>query len=58
MEANFEIQTESVDDVPLIVGMAKQMSLGDLVEQHFPSHGNQKGLNNGQLVVGWLAFGV
>lgn len=56
MEANFEIQTESVDDVPLIVGMAKQMSLGDLVEQHFPSHGNQKGLNNGQLVVGWLAF--
>lgn len=56
MEANFKIQTESVDDVPLIVGIAKQMSLRELIEQHFPSHGNQQGLNNGQLVVGWLAF--
>ena len=49
-------QPESLDDVPLIIGMAKQMKLDELIEQYFPTHGSQNGLGNGKLALGWLAF--
>lgn len=56
MEAEIDVQIQSIDDVPLIIEISKQMNLGELVEKHFPTHGNQQGLNNGQLLVGWLSF--
>lgn len=56
MEAEIDVQIQSIDDIPLIIEIAKKMNLGALVEKHFTTHGNQEGLNNGQLLVGWLSF--
>lgn len=50
------IYHERLDDVPLIIGMAKQLGLIELLNQHLGTHGLQQGLNNGQLAVGWLAY--
>jgi transposase len=49
-------QPECLDDIPLIIHMAKQMNLPNLIDQHFPTHGNQQGLSNGKLCTGWLSF--
>lgn len=50
------IYHERLDDVPLIIGMAKQLGLIEMLDQHLGTHGLQQGLNNGQLAVGWLAY--
>lgn len=50
------IYHERLDDVPLIIGMAKQLGLIEMLNQHLGTHGLQQGLNNGQLAVGWLAY--
>lgn len=49
-------QPECLDDVPLIICMAKQMNLPNLIDQYFPTHGSQQGLTNGKLCAGWLSF--
>ena len=46
---------ESVADIPLIVGFCKQINLQTIIDKLFPTHGNQKGLSNGQLALGWIA---
>jgi hypothetical protein len=54
MESDVKLeQPESLDDIPLIIGMANQMKLGELFEECFPTHGNQKGISNGKLALGW-----
>ena len=50
------IYHERLDDVPLIIGMAKQLGLIEMLDRHLGTHGLQQGLNNGQLAVGWLAY--
>ena len=50
------IYHERLDDVPLIIGMAKQIGMIEMLNQHLGTHGLQQGLNNGQLAVGWLAY--
>ncbi len=50
------IYHERLDDVPLIIGVAKQMGMIEILNQHLGTHGLQQGLNNGQLAVGWLAY--
>lgn len=47
---------ERVDDIPLIVGMLKDIGLPELVDRCVGTHGSQEGLSNGWLMVGWLAF--
>ena len=57
MESDVKLQQpECLDDVPLIIYMAKQMNLPSLIDQYFPTHGNQQGLTNGKLCAGWLSF--
>lgn len=56
METEMQIQSQIVDDVPLIIEMTKQMNLCELINTFFPSHGNQQGIDNGKLFIGWLAF--
>ena len=46
---------ELVADIPLIIGFCKQINLLSTIDKLFPTHGNQKGLSNGQLVLGWIA---
>lgn len=50
------IQHERIDDVPLIIGVAKQLRLSEILNAHLGTHGLQQGLNNGQLAVGWLGY--
>lgn len=45
-----------IDDVPLIMGLAKQLRLTEVRDRHMGTHGRQQGRNNGQLAVGWLAY--
>jgi transposase len=47
---------ERIDDVPLILGLANQLRLAEVLDRHTGTHGLQQGLNNGQLAVGWLAY--
>jgi len=49
-------QHERVDDVPLIIGMCKKLGWCVILNRHLGTHGLQKGLNNGQLVVGWIGY--
>jgi transposase len=49
-------QHERVDDVPLIIGMCKKLGWGVILDRHLGTHGLQKGLDNGQLVVGWMGY--
>ena len=46
---------ESIGDIPLIIGFCKRIKLSSMIDKLFLTHGNQKGLSNGQLVIGWIA---
>lgn len=50
-----DVKVESLDDVPLIVEFCKKLNLSEVLNNHFPPHGNQKGLSNGELILGWIA---
>ena len=47
---------ERIDDVPLIIGLAKRLKLAEILNKHLGTHGLQQGLHNGQLAVGWLGY--
>lgn len=49
------VQTERLDDIPLLVGMMAQMGLPALLDNFFPRHGNWQGLSKGWLAVFWCA---
>ena len=47
---------ERIDDIPLIIGLAHKLRLAEVLDRHMGTHRLQRGLNNGQLAVGWLAY--
>jgi len=55
MTESADIETERVDDIPLVVAQMRRMGLPVLLECHFPTHGNRAGLNVGWTAVVWLA---
>ena len=52
----FNVISERVDDVPLIIEVCKQLKLDEMVEKHLGTHGLQQGMHNGKLTVGWLSY--
>src|SRR5258708_4408402 len=50
------LRDERIDDVPLIIGLAKRLKLAEILNKHLGTHGLQQGLHNGQLAVGWLGY--
>ena len=40
MPETLTITTERVDDIPLLLAQMQQMELPQLLETHFPTHGN------------------
>lgn len=50
------LRHERMDDVPLLLGVAQQLGLADILNRHLGTHGLHQGLNNGRLAVGWLAY--
>jgi transposase len=47
---------ERVDDIPLIIGLAHKLHWAEVLDHHMGTHRLQRGLHNGQLAVGWLAY--
>jgi transposase len=50
------LKNERIDDVPLLLGMAQQLRLPQILEAHLGRHGLHRGLSPGQLATGWLAY--
>ena len=53
--AEVEIQTERVDDIPLLIRQQEQMGIPDVLNEVIRPHGNRKGLSVGWLVAAWLS---
>ncbi len=52
-----DIQSERVDDLPLIIHWLKQMEIASIIDRELPvPHGNRKGLSYGQLSVLFLSY--
>lgn len=49
-------RTERSDDIPLLLAQMRKIGLSELIDAHFHTHGNWKGLSIGQVIVGWLCY--
>jgi hypothetical protein len=49
------LKTERVDDIPLLLAQLERMGVQELLDQHFPTHGNWQGLSLGQVAIVWLS---
>lgn len=50
------IQTERVDDIPLLVHQLHVMGIPQIVDEIIVPHGNRQGLSLGWTLVGWLSY--
>jgi len=50
------LEHERVDDIPLLIGLMKNIGLPEIINQAIPGHGNHKGLDHGSMAVVWLAY--
>jgi transposase len=55
MKKPVTVTTERVDDIPLLLAQLKRMGVQELLDQHFPTHGNWQGLSLGYVAVVWLS---
>lgn len=55
MKETSSIETERMDDIPLLISHMQRMKLSELLDKHIPTHGHRKGLSVGELSVVWLA---
>ena len=54
--AEVEIQTERVDDIPLLIKQQQQMGLAEIIDEIIMPHWRRQGLSVGQTIVTWLTF--
>lgn len=50
------ITNERVDDIPLLLGMMKQMGMIELFNEGLEQHGNWAGLSMGEVMTVWLGY--
>lgn len=50
------MQTERVDDMPLLVRQQQKMGLAEIIDEIITPHWRRQGLSVGQTIVAWLAF--
>jgi transposase len=55
MKETLNIETERLDDIPLLLAHMQHMNLAELLDKHMPTHGQRKGLSVGEVSVVWLA---
>lgn len=48
--------TERVDDIPLLLNELQKSSLKELLNEHFPDHGNWQGLSGGAVTTTFLGY--
>ena len=51
-----EGQIERVDDLPLLYGQLKQMSVQGIIDAIVTVHGNWQGLSPGWVITAWLMY--
>ena len=51
-----EIQTERVDDIPLLMAQQRRMGIVEILDQVVKPHGNRRGLSVGEMVQIWLSY--
>ncbi len=56
MMTEVNIQSERVDDVPLLVWQQRAMGIPQVIDEIMEPHGNRQGLSLGWTVVGWLSY--
>ncbi|MCP3886677.1 MAG: DUF4277 domain-containing protein, partial [Propionibacteriaceae bacterium] len=56
LRKELQIQSERVDDIPLLIGMMTHMGLPQIVDRHTPTHWNQRELSWGWTTTIWLAY--
>lgn len=55
MKETLNIETERVDDIPLLLAHMQRINLAELLDKHIPVHGNRKGLSLGNVMMVWLS---
>src|SRR5664279_1526068 len=55
MNTGLTIETERVDDIPVLIAEMNRMGIAELVDEHYTLHGNWQGIELGRVVTGWLA---
>jgi len=50
------IESERVDDIPLLLAVIKKMGIIDIINEQFEQHGNWDGLAIGYIVAIWLTY--
>ena len=56
MSHELTVDSERVDDTPLLIAQQARMGLPELLDAHFPAHGNRQGLSLGWLTTVWLSY--
>ena len=56
MMSEVTIQTERVDDIPLLIQQQREMGIAHIIDDLIPRHGNRQGLSVGWTTVGWLTY--
>jgi transposase len=51
-----EVQTEPVEDLPILIAKLERMKVREMVDRHFVSHGNWQGCSLGTVVTVWLVY--
>lgn len=54
--AEVAVQTERVDDLPLLVKQQQEMGIAEIIDEEVSRHGNRGGLSLGWMTIGWLAY--
>jgi hypothetical protein len=55
MKEAVSIETERMDDIPLLITPMQRMQVAQWLDKHIPTHGQRKGLRGGELSVVGLA---
>jgi transposase len=50
------IESERVDDIPLLLAVLKQMGIIEIFNEQLKQHGNWEGLAGGYIIAVWLAY--
>jgi transposase len=54
MADSFNVTTERVDDIPVLLAQGKKIQVPELLDQHFVPHGNWQGTSFGWTTMIWL----
>ena len=54
--AEVEIQTERVDDIPLLVKQQQKLGIAEIIDGIITPHWRRQGLSVGQTIEAWLSF--